>query len=76
MDTKKAKKVYKVNLDKDHHLGKPGGAEKLGNFYKNFLLDNVIPFWLRNGLDKENGGIFTCLNRDGSLMDSDKSVWF
>ena len=57
-------------------MAKPGGPEALGNFYKAFLLDNVIPFWLKNGLDNKNGGIFTCLNRDGSLMDSDKSVWF
>ncbi len=40
------------------------------------LKDNVMPFWLKNGLDKVNGGVYTCLNRDGSLMDSTKSVWF
>jgi N-acylglucosamine 2-epimerase len=35
-----------------------------------------MPFWLENGLDKKHGGVFTCLNRDGSLMDTTKSVWF
>ena len=44
--------------------------------YKNDLTNNIMPFWLSHGWDKENGGIYTCLNRDGSLMDTTKSVWF
>ncbi|MDE6382942.1 MAG: AGE family epimerase/isomerase [Paramuribaculum sp.] len=40
------------------------------------LTNDILPFWLRNGWDKVNGGVYTCLNRDGSLMDSTKSVWF
>ena len=44
--------------------------------YKNDLTNNIMPFWLEHGWDKENGGIYTCLNRDGSLMDTTKSVWF
>ena len=41
-----------------------------GNVYKNDFLNDIIPFWLKYGIDKENGGYFTCLDRDGSLMDS------
>ena len=37
---------------------------------------DILPFWLNNGLDRVNGGIFTCLDRKGALMDSTKSVWF
>ena len=37
---------------------------------------NIMPFWLKYGLDKVNGGIYTCVDRDGSLMDTTKSVWF
>lgn len=44
--------------------------------YRNDLITNILPFWLKNGWDRENGGYFTCLDRDGSLMDSMKSVWF
>jgi len=40
------------------------------------LKENVLPFWSQYGLDKENGGVYTCLDRDGTLMDSTKSVWF
>ncbi len=39
-------------------------------------MDDVMPFWLKHGLDKVNGGVYTCLDRDGALMDSTKSVWF
>ena len=44
--------------------------------YRNDLVNNIMPFWLRNGLDRVNGGIYTCLDRDGSLIDGTKSVWF
>jgi len=44
--------------------------------YRNDLLNNVMPFWMEHGLDRENGGIYTCLDRDGKLMDTTKSVWF
>ena len=36
----------------------------------------MIPFWIENGLDHKHGGILTCLDRDGSIYDDDKSVWF
>ena len=43
--------------------------------YKSELLDNVLPFWLEKSQDKEYGGYFTCLDRDGSVFDTDKFVW-
>jgi N-acylglucosamine 2-epimerase len=57
-------------------LTSPTGRARLAALYQATLLDDVIPFWLRHGLDHEHGGIFTALDRDGSLLDSDKSVWF
>jgi N-acylglucosamine 2-epimerase len=44
--------------------------------YLNQLVDNIMPFWLQHGLDQVNGGVYTCLDRDGTLMDTTKSVWF
>ena len=38
-------------------------------------LDICINFWLKNGLDKENGGVYTCLDREGKIYSTDKSVW-
>lgn len=44
--------------------------------YKTDLTENIMPFWMEHGWDKVNGGVYTCLDRDGSLIDSTKSVWF
>lgn len=44
--------------------------------YKKDLTENIMPFWMEYGLDRKNGGVYTCVNRDGSLMDTTKSVWF
>lgn len=44
--------------------------------YKQDLIGNIMPFWLKNGLDRKHGGIYTCVDRDGRLMDTTKSVWF
>ena len=49
---------------------------RLADLYQATLLDDVMPFWLRHGLDREHGGILTALARDSSLLDTDKSVWF
>jgi N-acylglucosamine 2-epimerase len=43
--------------------------------YKTELFENVIPFWLFHSQDKEFGGYFTCLDRQGKVFDSDKFVW-
>ena len=44
--------------------------------YRDDLVNDIMPFWLKNGLDRVNGGVYTCVNRDGTLIDSTKSVWF
>ena len=44
--------------------------------YRSILLDNILPFWLRCGYDREYGGVLTCLDREGNVMDETKSVWF
>ena len=54
----------------------PQALGRLCDFYRDALLGDVVPFWLRHGLDREHGGVLTCLDRDGSVYDSDKSVWF
>ncbi len=50
--------------------------EKYAAWYETELTDNILPFWLKHGLDHVHGGVYTCLDRDGSLMDPTKSVWF
>ena len=43
--------------------------------YRNNLLDDVIPFWEKNSIDREHGGFFTSITRDGKVFDTDKFVW-
>ena len=49
--------------------------QKLAGKYKSELLDSVLPFWLEHSQDKQYGGYFTCLERDGSVYDTDKFIW-
>lgn len=44
--------------------------------YRKELLENMLPFWLDHAIDRENGGIYTCLDREGNIYGTDKSVWF
>ena len=32
-------------------------------------------FWLKYGMDKEHGGVYTCIDRTGRLFSTDKIVW-
>ena len=47
----------------------------LAEKYKTELFENVVPFWLTHSQDKEYGGYFTCLLRDGTVFDTDKFIW-
>lgn len=43
--------------------------------YHENLTASVIPFWLNNSADFENGGTFSCLDRYGKVYDTKKYVW-
>jgi N-acylglucosamine 2-epimerase len=58
------------------NLVDPQNRAALAVLYRETLLRDVAPFWLSHGLDREHGGLLTSLDRDGSLLDTDKSVWF
>lgn len=60
----------------DMNIDNKAYFEKWAEQYKDELLNNVMPFWMKYGWDRKHGGVYTCLNRDGSLMDTTKSVWF
>jgi len=49
--------------------------EHVGRFYQQTLLLDVIPFWFPRSVDQEFGGYLHCLDSDGSIVDTDKSVW-
>jgi len=43
--------------------------------YRRALLHDVLPFWIKHSVDRQCGGYFTCLERDGSVYDTDKFIW-
>ncbi len=48
---------------------------ELREVYRRELFESVLPFWLTHSLDHVNGGQFNSLDRDGSVFDTDKSMW-
>lgn len=49
--------------------------KQIASRYEKELRENCLPFWLENSQDKEFGGYYSCLNRDGSVYDTDKFIW-
>jgi N-acylglucosamine 2-epimerase len=43
--------------------------------YRDGLLKSTLPFWIPRAVDRKHGGFFTALDRDGSLLDTDKGIW-
>jgi N-acylglucosamine 2-epimerase len=50
-------------------------CQNLAKLYQNALLNDVLPFWEKYSLDWQQGGYFTCLNRQGQVYDTDKFIW-
>ncbi|MCD7970404.1 MAG: AGE family epimerase/isomerase [Alistipes sp.] len=47
----------------------------LSSLYRDELLNCVVPFWLHNSQDTQYGGYFHCLDRDGTVYETDKYMW-
>jgi len=45
------------------------------DIYRTFLLDDILPYWDRHGLDREYGGFLNCMKDDGTLLSEDKYMW-
>eukprot|EP00940_MAST-03C_sp_MAST-3C-sp2_P000910 g910.t1 len=50
-------------------------AKGLRRRWRRDLVENVIPFWLTHSPDKQCGGYFTCLDRDGTVLSKAKYHW-
>ena len=53
----------------------PKIISSLTKVYENELFEKVIPFWEKYSPDKDNGGYFNCLDRDGWVYDNAKYIW-
>ena len=43
---------------------------------RNYLLNDVLPFWMKHAIDHEHGGLFNMIDRDGRVYGTDKNAWF
>ncbi|HEX4120063.1 MAG TPA: AGE family epimerase/isomerase [Verrucomicrobiae bacterium] len=39
------------------------------------LLDGIVAFWARHGVDEQYGGVLSCMKEDGSPVSTDKYIW-
>jgi N-acylglucosamine 2-epimerase len=49
--------------------------QKLFRCYRDGLLNDTLPFWTKHCVDREHGGFMMSLDRDGTVIDTDKGVW-
>lgn len=53
----------------------PPEAQRLAEHYRRVLLDDFVPWWETHSIDRECGGFYSCLERDGRVYAGDKFVW-
>src|SRR5574341_386558 len=53
----------------------PAKYRQYAKQYRDALLDDVMPFWQKYSIDLSHGGYFSCLDRDGTVYDTDKFIW-
>jgi len=51
------------------------GRNNLVATYRDGLLNDTLPFWIEHCVDREFGGFTMALDRDGTVLDTDKGVW-
>ncbi len=59
----------------DHCKMPAGRLATLREEYRSALLDDIVPWWVKHSPDRECGGYYTCLERDGSPYAGDKYMW-
>ncbi|GAB1482493.1 hypothetical protein MASR2M78_13080 [Treponema sp.] len=48
---------------------------ELRDFYYRELTEDIVPFWLKHGIDKEQGGLLDFLDIEGKPLSTDKGGW-
>jgi N-acylglucosamine 2-epimerase len=48
---------------------------QLRDFLEQYLRNDIVPFWLKHAIDRERGGIFSCISDDGTIQSRDKFIW-
>ena len=48
---------------------------ELRAFLHDYLVNDIAPWWLRHAIDWENGGLYSCIEDDGTIARRDKYMW-
>jgi len=57
------------------HRSDPMTLPQLRSFLERHLQEAIVPFWLKHAIDRERGGIFSCIRDDGTIVSRDKYIW-
>ncbi len=49
--------------------------DKWRRLYRHTLLENIVPFWMKYGIDKKYGGLNNMIDDDGNTAGNDKYLW-
>ena len=49
--------------------------DELRGFLLKSLTEDIVPFWLTHSVDWENGGLYSCIADDGTLLSRNKYMW-
>ena len=49
--------------------------DQLRVLYRDGLLSDTLPFWLKHSIDREAGGFLFCVGQNGECLSTDKPVW-
>ena len=55
--------------------GAPAACRELAEFYRRQLTEDILLWWTRNAVDREHGGLFSCIRDDGTITSHDKYIW-
>jgi N-acylglucosamine 2-epimerase len=50
-------------------------GDSLLRVYSELLLEGIVPFWRRHGIDEEYGGVLSSMGEDGAVTSTDKYIW-
>jgi N-acylglucosamine 2-epimerase len=53
----------------------PAVIISLADYYRQHLLEDVMPFWETRTGDRQCGGYLTCFDRQGTVTNNDKYIW-
>lgn len=53
----------------------PDHIQSLLETYRDGLLQDILSFWQKHAIDREEGGFTFALDRDGTVVDTDKGIW-